>query len=234
MVCSNLRTFFCDSSCRFSRSACRPRTWSVRAHKCDVNTMLVYVLTICTKPHAHVIYSYDTANNLTSQTESAPLKNLIVHSIIIVYKLHSTNSGFVAGWRCMPSSRSLASVVKNSEWSNNNCRRSSNSKNLEFWNSRQNFELPVLLQCGTLSLVSLVNNIIDISSSTNLICFTLVKLSQWKALQIKIVPLAPEKVHVIKVKLHRQHFLFIQVLWIVNCHKKMLLRQIKSTVQNDL
>ena len=43
-------------------------------------------------------------NKLTCQPKSAPLKNLTVHSIvIIIHKIYNANSGFVTGWHYMPS-----------------------------------------------------------------------------------------------------------------------------------
>ena len=43
------------------------------------------------------------ALKLTYRMESAPLKNLTVHAIIIIYKIHSTNSGVVRMTLYMPS-----------------------------------------------------------------------------------------------------------------------------------
>ena len=37
-------------------------------------------------------------NKLTCRAESALLKNLTLHSVVIIHKIYSVNSGFVTGW----------------------------------------------------------------------------------------------------------------------------------------
>ena len=42
-------------------------------------------------------------NKLTCQPISAPLKNLTIHSVVIILKIYNANSGLVRGWHYMPS-----------------------------------------------------------------------------------------------------------------------------------
>ena len=55
---------------------------------------------------AHVVMTLFFVNilyKLTCQPKNALLKNLTVHSIVIILKIYNVNSGFVTGWHYMPS-----------------------------------------------------------------------------------------------------------------------------------
>ena len=104
-------------------------------------------LWLCLLPHLHLhlhlcqvlLCHPPHLSNVALKEKSTPLKNLTVHSTVIILKIYNMNSGFVTGWHYMPS----FAGKKNSEWSNKNWRRNSIlkkygilSRNLKFQRSK--------------------------------------------------------------------------------------------------